>query len=66
MRIATFQRLVVPALCLAGAAALWAGPTLAASSEKFQTELSGQNQVPPSIPRAPERPSSATTRLPIT
>lgn len=47
MRIATFRRVAVPALCLAGAAALWAGPTLAASSEKFQTELSGANQVPP-------------------
>jgi len=33
-------------MCLAGAAALWAGPTLAASPEKFQTELSGQSQVP--------------------
>lgn len=47
MRTAMFHRLVVPALCLAGAAALWAGPTLAASSEKFETQLSGQNQVPP-------------------
>ena len=49
MRIATFKRLVVPAICLAGAAALYAGPTLAAgmaSSEKFSTELSGQSQVP--------------------
>src|SRR5215469_6036722 len=46
MRIAMFRRVAVPALCLAGAAALWAGPTLAASSEKFQTELSGQSQVP--------------------
>ncbi len=47
MRIAMFRRVAVPVLCLAGAAALWAGPTLAASSEKFETQLSGQNQVPP-------------------
>ena len=46
MSIAMFRRVAVPALCLAGAAALWAGPTLAASSEKFETQLSGQNQVP--------------------
>lgn len=46
MRMAMLRRVAVPALCLAGAAALWAGPTLAASSEKFETQLSGQNQVP--------------------
>ncbi len=46
MRIAMFRRVAVPALCLAGAAALWAGPALAASSEKFETQLSGQSQVP--------------------
>ncbi len=46
MRIAMLRRVAVPALCLAGAAALWAGPTLAASSEKFETQLSGKDQVP--------------------
>lgn len=51
MRIAMFRRVAVPALCWAGAAALWAGPTLAAdsmaaASQKFETQLSGQNQVP--------------------
>jgi hypothetical protein len=43
MRIAMFQRLIVPAMCLG--AALWAAPTLAAS-ESFQTQLSGSQQVP--------------------
>ena len=47
MRIAMFRRVALPALGLVAAAAFWAGPTLAASSEKFETQLSGKDQVPP-------------------